>query len=139
MGRFSIGVVALLGLLAACDESPTEPPEGFPHALATPACGPVDQPLVAIYLAAAPIETSQPAVPFVQITVPGPLAELRAGQTWEITEDYSEGPAWRFYSGTNTPITAELIAPVAIEKGSRFAIREGGRTVGAGTISEIIE
>jgi elongation factor Tu len=41
--------------------------------------------------------------------------------------------------GDNTPITAELIAPVAIEKGSRFAIREGGRTVGAGTISEIME
>ena len=33
----------------------------------------------------------------------------------------------------------ELLAPVALEKGSRFAIREGGRTVGAGTITEIIE
>jgi elongation factor Tu len=31
------------------------------------------------------------------------------------------------------------MVPVAIEKGSRFAIREGGRTVGAGTITEIIE
>jgi elongation factor Tu len=41
--------------------------------------------------------------------------------------------------GDNTTITAELITPVAIEKGSRFAIREGGRTVGAGTISEILE
>jgi elongation factor Tu len=41
--------------------------------------------------------------------------------------------------GDNTTITAELITPVAIEKGSRFAIREGGRTVGAGTISEIIQ
>src|SRR5437867_4465775 len=41
--------------------------------------------------------------------------------------------------GDNTTITGELITPVAIEKGSRFAIREGGRTVGAGTISEIIE
>jgi elongation factor Tu len=40
--------------------------------------------------------------------------------------------------GDNTPITAELITPVAIEKGSRFAIREGGRTVGAGTITEIL-
>ena len=34
--------------------------------------------------------------------------------------------------GDNTQITAELITPVAIEKGSKFAIREGGRTVGAG-------
>ena len=41
--------------------------------------------------------------------------------------------------GDNTPITAELITPVALEKGARFAIREGGRTVGAGTITEIIE
>jgi elongation factor Tu len=40
--------------------------------------------------------------------------------------------------GDNTQITAELITPVAIEKGSRFAIREGGRTVGAGTITEIL-
>ena len=40
--------------------------------------------------------------------------------------------------GDNTTITAELITPVAIEKGARFAIREGGRTVGAGTITEII-
>src|ERR687895_651856 len=41
--------------------------------------------------------------------------------------------------GDNTTITAELISPVALEKGARFAIREGGRTVGAGTISEITE
>jgi elongation factor Tu len=41
--------------------------------------------------------------------------------------------------GDNTTITGELITPVAIEKGSRFAIREGGRTVGAGTITDIIQ
>jgi len=41
--------------------------------------------------------------------------------------------------GDNTTIRAELITPVAIEKGSRFAIREGGRTVGAGTVTEILE
>ena len=41
--------------------------------------------------------------------------------------------------GDNTTITGELITPVAIEKGSRFAIREGGRTVGAGTVTEILE
>jgi elongation factor Tu len=40
--------------------------------------------------------------------------------------------------GDNTQITAELITPVALEKGARFAIREGGRTVGAGTITEIL-
>jgi elongation factor Tu len=41
--------------------------------------------------------------------------------------------------GDNTSIRAELITPVAIEKGSKFAIREGGRTVGAGTVTEILE
>ena len=41
--------------------------------------------------------------------------------------------------GDNVEITAELIAPVAMEEGMRFAIREGGRTIGAGTISKIIE
>ncbi|MCP5469265.1 MAG: elongation factor Tu [Chlamydiales bacterium] len=41
--------------------------------------------------------------------------------------------------GDNVELTAELIAPVAMEEGMRFAIREGGRTIGAGTISKIIE
>jgi elongation factor Tu len=41
--------------------------------------------------------------------------------------------------GDNVEITANLIAPVALEVGQRFAIREGGRTIGAGTVSEIIE
>ena len=41
--------------------------------------------------------------------------------------------------GDNTSIIGELMAPVALEKGARFAIREGGRTVGAGTVTEIIE
>src|SRR6187551_1572306 len=41
--------------------------------------------------------------------------------------------------GDNTQMTVELIVPIAMEKGLRFAIREGGRTVGAGTVSEIIE
>jgi len=40
--------------------------------------------------------------------------------------------------GDNVALTIELITPVAMEKGLRFAIREGGRTVGAGTISEIL-
>ena len=41
--------------------------------------------------------------------------------------------------GDNVHITGELITPIAMEEGLRFAIREGGRTVGAGVISEIIE
>ena len=41
--------------------------------------------------------------------------------------------------GDNIHITGELITPIAMEAGLRFAIREGGRTVGAGVVSEIIE
>jgi elongation factor Tu len=40
--------------------------------------------------------------------------------------------------GDNVNLTVELITPVAMDKGLRFAIREGGRTVGAGTVTEII-
>ena len=40
--------------------------------------------------------------------------------------------------GDNTSVSVELMTPVALEKGARFAIREGGRTVGAGTITEIV-
>jgi len=36
-------------------------------------------------------------------------------------------------------VTCELQKPVAMEKGQRFAIREGGRTIGAGRISEVVE
>ena len=41
--------------------------------------------------------------------------------------------------GDNVAITGDLITPIAMEKELRFAIREGGRTVGAGVVSEIIE
>jgi len=41
--------------------------------------------------------------------------------------------------GDNVNLEVELITPIALEKGLRFAIREGGRTVGAGTITEIVE
>ena len=41
--------------------------------------------------------------------------------------------------GDNIAMEIELIAPIAMEKGLRFAIREGGRTVGAGTVSEVVE
>ena len=41
--------------------------------------------------------------------------------------------------GDNSTFTVELIAPIAMELGLRFAIREGGRTVGAGVVSEILE
>ena len=40
--------------------------------------------------------------------------------------------------GDNVTITVKLIAPIAMEEGLRFAIREGGRTVGAGVVAKIV-
>ncbi|MBS52679.1 MAG: elongation factor Tu, partial [Oceanospirillaceae bacterium] len=41
--------------------------------------------------------------------------------------------------GDNVQLTVTLIAPIAMDEGLRFAIREGGRTVGAGVVAKIIE
>jgi elongation factor Tu len=41
--------------------------------------------------------------------------------------------------GDNVTLSAELITPIAMEKGLRYAIREGGRTIGAGVVIEIIQ
>ncbi|MBZ5671662.1 MAG: elongation factor Tu, partial [Acidobacteriia bacterium] len=41
--------------------------------------------------------------------------------------------------GDNVSLAIELITPIAMEKGLRFAIREGGHTVGAGTVAEIMQ
>ena len=41
--------------------------------------------------------------------------------------------------GDNVAMSVELLTPIAMDKGLRFAIREGGRTVGAGVVSEIVE
>jgi elongation factor Tu len=41
--------------------------------------------------------------------------------------------------GDNCNFTVNLIAPIAMDEGLRFAIREGGRTVGAGVVSKIVE
>jgi elongation factor Tu len=41
--------------------------------------------------------------------------------------------------GDNVQMTIELIQPIAMDQGLRFAIREGGRTVGSGVVSEVIE
>ncbi|MBT4587747.1 MAG: elongation factor Tu, partial [Rhodospirillaceae bacterium] len=41
--------------------------------------------------------------------------------------------------GDNITMTVDLITPIAMDQGLRFAIREGGRTVGAGVVADIIE
>jgi elongation factor Tu len=41
--------------------------------------------------------------------------------------------------GDNVSLAIELITPIAMEKGLRFAIREGGHTVGAGSVTEVVQ
>lgn len=62
-------------------------------------------------------------------------------RTADVTGDIVELPegVQIVMPGDNVELTIQLIKPVAIEKGMRFAIREGGKTVGAGVVTEIIE
>ena len=61
-------------------------------------------------------------------------------RTTDVTgEIYLEEGREMVMPGDNVTITVKLIVPVAVNVGLRFAIREGGRTVGAGQITEIIE
>ena len=62
-------------------------------------------------------------------------------RTTDITGTILELPGGKemVMPGDNTEITAELIHPIAMEKGLRFAIREGGRTVASGQVTEVIE
>jgi hypothetical protein len=83
-------------LAAACGGEPLEPLDGLPHALATPSCGPADEAIVAIYLAAEPIESLQPAVPFVQVHIPASLSGLRAGQEWHVLDFPTRLTAWLY-------------------------------------------
>ena len=53
---------------------------------------------------------------------------------WELT-----GDAEMVMPGDNVDLVVTLITPVAMEEGGRFAIREGGKTVGAGSVVSIIE
>ena len=50
-----------------------------------------------------------------------------------------QGGAEMCMPGDNVTVSAEIIAPIAIEAGLRFAVREGGRTVGSGVVTKVIE
>jgi len=82
-----------------------DPPSGLAHSLATPSCGPADEPFTAIYLAAVPIESLQPPVPYVQVHVPESFAGLRAGLKWTVGESFPGGSAW-LYSSASSPVAA---------------------------------
>ena len=60
--------------------------------------------------------------------------EMNPAREW-----YLVGTPYCVMPGDTVELTVELIHPIAIEQGTKFSIREGGRTVGSGNISEIIE
>ncbi len=60
-------------------------------------------------------------------------------RTTDVTGSISLGNVEMCMPGDNTQMTVELIAPIAMDEGLRFAIREGGRTVGAGAVTKILE
>ncbi|MEN2998212.1 MAG: elongation factor Tu [Brevinematia bacterium] len=60
-------------------------------------------------------------------------------RTADVTGTITKIPGEMVMPGDNVNVEVELIYPVAMEKGLRFAIREGGRTIGAGVVTEIIE
>jgi elongation factor Tu len=67
-----------------------------------------------------------------------PQFYIRTADVTGTLVEFSSG-AEMVMPGDNINMTVELIYPVALEEGMRFAIREGGRTVGAGVVTEIIE
>ena len=61
-------------------------------------------------------------------------------RTTDVTGEVELNPGTEMVMpGDNTSLTVKLIQPIAMEKGLKFAIREGGRTVGAGQVTEIIK
>ena len=52
---------------------------------------------------------------------------------------HSAGRRRNGHAGDNVKMNVHLISPIAMDEGLRFAIREGGRTVGAGVVAKIIE
>ena len=91
-----------LCFLAACDETPLEPLSQLPFAYATPSCGPTDAPIVLVYLAAQSFDLGQPVAPFVQVHFPTASTQLKAGDVFQIGEDYTEANAWFHGSGVET-------------------------------------
>ena len=60
--------------------------------------------------------------------------------TWlQVREYVSDVRTEMVMPGDNVNLEIELITPIAMEKGLRFAIREGGHTVGAGSVTEIVQ
>jgi hypothetical protein len=99
-------IIVTGALLLACGDAPLEPVDGISHAVATPSCGPADEPITAIYLAPTPVELPQPVSPFVQAHLPRAPAELTAGDEFRIGETFQDAIVWFYLSGLDTRLAS---------------------------------
>jgi len=102
VSRLSSVAITLCFLAACGDETPLEPLSQLPFAYATPSCGPTDAPIVLVYLAAQSFDLAQPVAPFVQVHFPSASTQLKAGDVFQIGEDYMAANAWFHGSGVET-------------------------------------
>lgn len=99
--RAYLPALVLGTILTAC-EGVLDPPNGFDHSIATPACGPADEAYTAIILAGEPITEPMPRAPYLHLQVPAAFNQLRRDQTWEIGEYPSGSTAWLYRDETSS-------------------------------------
>jgi hypothetical protein len=104
--RVCLSALVVLCVACAPADGATEPPAGFPHSAATRSCGPADGPAVTIYLASAPVQSLEPAAPYVGVYVWQPLDRL-AGRSWSVAGGESEGSAWFRRSPNDSEVAAD--------------------------------
>ena len=128
-------VMVLLAVTASCaSDAIPGPPTGLPFAAATPACGPADGPAVAIYLSPDPVESLDPATPFVRIAIWQPRERLTE-RSWSVADGaaaagYVSTPN-DFESATGGSVTVSGIDPDGTVRGEvvlTFPVR--GRIAG---------
>jgi hypothetical protein len=85
--------VVVLVAMACRSDGVTSPIRHFEYSAATFSCGPADGPATAIYLAAEPVGSIEPATPFVRIYVTVAVDQL-SGHVWQLSDGSAEGAAW---------------------------------------------
>jgi hypothetical protein len=99
--RLAIAWVILVVPLACNPPSGVPaPPVGLPHSAAAPGCGPADGPAIAIYLSATPLESLEPAAPYVRVDVWQSLEHLTE-RPWRVAGDNRDAAALHYSTATD--------------------------------------
>jgi len=97
--------LVLCVLLPGCAaKKVTAPPTGFEHAVVTAACSPTDGPAIAIYLAGSPIDSLEPAPPYIRLGIWQAEDQILA-QDWPVTGAGAAAEAW-YYKSASAPEAA---------------------------------